>query len=138
MPVGAISMKKGRIGLLAGLLLFLLCSCSRPDSMQMEVYMASGAQLKLLQINASSQDRITQMEGVEAAILDAEPTDKTLSQFAFYPEYRIVITRAEEAPITVILDVNENFVEFYDPADDEGVIYRSNMSAVDFNIYLHQ
>lgn len=122
-------------------LALLFASCGVPNNRQMDIYLGKTAELKLLHLNASSQRRIAQMDGVELAINDSFATDKPMELFAFYPDYTIVIDNKEKAMQTrVVLDINFDKVEFYNIDADgntDGIIYRSSMSATDFKTHIH-
>lgn len=126
------------------LIFSLICgACTVPDDMQMDVYLGAAKDLKLLHVNASSSNKEKQIQKIYEALTDAEPTDKPIELFAFYPDYTIEVDDLEAANdqrISVVLDINHDRLEFYyigDDAENPVVIYRSNMSVEEFKSYMH-
>lgn len=127
-------MKKVSCFLLILALLICLGSCRSPNTLQLDIYKGASTELKLLHVNASDAARKQQIEGITQAILKAEPTDKPLDLFAFYPDYTISVTDPAnpQARLTVVLDLNGEWVEFYYP-EENSVIYRSEITAAAFS-----
>lgn len=128
-------MKKACCALLFALSLTLLTGCSSPDALQLDLSQGFGSQLKLLHLNASTQERRRRIQDFHALLENAQPLEKDLSLFAYYPDYRLELLRDGER-VTVIMDVNGEFVDFH--YLDEDVIYRSALSAKDLKRLIHQ
>lgn len=134
-------MKKMLCALLLCLMLLPLAGCGeKPNSMQLDVYRGADAQLKLLHLNISSTDKKERIEAFAKAIRNAEPIEKPMSLFAYYPDYTIEITPWEGGKLTVVVDVNGDWVDFYYPGpnpESSDTIYRSKMSAKEFNLLIN-
>lgn len=138
-----------RLLILAMLMSLCFSACSAPDYLQMDVYMGSGEELKLLHINASSEEKIAQIEGIRRAITEAEATEKTVDMMGFYPDYRVVIQEKDKETISAVVDINGDYVEFYflDPEVDSGtgekanendaMVYRSKVTALEFEFFIN-
>lgn len=129
-------MKRLICALLALMLLLSLCGCSTPDSLQLDLTQGFGLQTKLLHLNASTEKNRQRIEGFAALTQDAQPLDKDLSLFAYYPDLAMTITRDGEAGPTVIVDINGDHVDFYYSGETQ--LYRSKLSAMDLKELLHQ
>lgn len=121
--------------LCACLLLLTLAGCSRPNDFQMNLYQGFGAGQKLLHINGSTEAKRQRMEAFLSATQDAQPLDKDISLFAYYPDYLLEITR-EGVTSRAVIDINGNYVDFYYP--DETQLYRSRMTASEFYLLVNQ
>lgn len=132
--------------ILSILLIFVSLSaasgCSVPDDMQLDVYLGTTEDLKLLHVNASTQEKQLQIEKIHEAVTDIEAIDKPLDLFAFYPDYTIVVDDLEDETaerITVVLDINRDRLELYRVQNGEisPTLYRSNMSVEEFKSYMN-
>lgn len=127
----------------AALSLCLLAGCQNPNSVQMDLYQGYGENLKLIHLNASSGEKRERMEAFLEVIQNAEPLDKELSMFAYYPDYKLELEGAEgfADAITAIVDVNGEYIDFYYPGpypERSGAIYRSHTTAEEFKELVHQ
>ena len=85
----------------------------RPDGLSR----GYGKQLKLLHLNASTGENLQLMEDFGGAIQDAEPLDRDIRLFAYYPDYLLELTGQEEGQtVTALIDINGEFVDFIYPA----------------------
>lgn len=148
-------MKKAICTLLVFSMLFLLSGCGKPDSLQMELSQGYGDEIKLIHLNASTAEKQERMEAFARMLSEAQPLEKDLSLFAYYPDYRLEITgmalnfqtddkgvmsdisytTGPDCSITAIVDVNGDVIDFYFPGPsprESGVIYRSTLSASEF------
>lgn len=148
-------MKKLIAMLLAGCMLCFLSGCKNPDSLQMDLSRGYGENLKLIHLNASTEEKRERMDTFADVLTDAQPLTKEFSMFAYYPDYYLqIIGKAldytldesgiikemslksgEGLSLTAVIDVNGDYVDFYLPEIDGGdtpVIYRSAMPAEDF------
>lgn len=116
-------------------LLILFSGCSVPDSLQLDLSQGYGREIKLLHLNASNSQRRQRIEDFASILDGAEPLDKDISLFAYYPDYRMEITRDGEK-IAVIVDINGDFLDFHYPGETQ--LYRSAMSAASFRSLLHR
>ena len=134
-------MKKSRCVLLFCIMVLQLSGCSStPNSLQMDLSRGYGEHLKLLHLNASTSEKRERIQAFSRVILEAEPLDKSLSMFAYYPDYLLEITPWEGGKLTVIVDINGEYVDFYYPGpnpEGSGTIYRSNTSAAEFKRLIH-
>ena len=119
----------------AVLLGVLLAGCSVPDALQLDLYQGCGNRLKLLHLNASTQERRQRIEAFERLWQDAQPLEKDIALFAYYPDYELTVTRKGQA-VTVMVDINGEFVDFYYPGDT--VVYRSALGVNDLKKLVHQ
>lgn len=129
-------MKRLTCAVLALLLLLTLCGCSPPDSLQLDLTQGFGLQTKLLHLNASTEKNRQRIEGFAALTQDAQPLDKDISLFAYYPDLTLTITRDGQAGPTAVVDINGDHVDFYYSGETQ--LYRSKMSAADLKMLLHQ
>ncbi len=123
--------------------LCLLTGCSNPNSIQMDLYQGYGENLKLIHLNASSGEKRERMEAFLQVIENAEPLEKDLSLFAYYPDYKLELEGAEgfSGAITAIIDVNGDYIDFYYPGpypERSDAIYRSRTTAQEFTELVHQ
>ena len=122
--------------LLLALALCLLAGCQNPNAIQMDLSRGYGEQLKLLHLNASTGENLQLMEAFGSAIQDAEPLDRDISLFAYYPDYLLELTGQEEGQtVTALIDLNGDYVDFIYPGpypEADQVIYRSSLSAEEF------
>lgn len=116
--------------------LLMLGGCSVPDSLQLDLTQGYGRQTKLLHLNASTAKSRQRIEDFAALMEDAQPLDKDISLFAYYPDFTLTITRDGQAGKTAVVDINGDYVDFY--YDGETQLYRSGMSAGDLKKLLHQ
>lgn len=118
-----------------------LSGCENPDTLQLDLSRGYGEHLRLLHINASSQEKRELMERFAQAIREAEPLEKDFSMFAYYPDYQLEITPWDNGKkLTVIVDLNGDFVDFYYPGSDPEApqtIYRSHTSVEEFKKLVH-
>ena len=122
--------------LLSALLLTLvLAGCSVPNSLQLDLCQGFGQNMKLLHLNASNEKNRQRIEEFASILEDAQPLEKDLSLFAYYPDYTLEITRNGQTE-SVILDINGDFLDFYYPG--QSIIYRSSMHTEDFKKLLHK
>lgn len=129
-------MKKIFCALCVSALLLMLSGCSAPDSLQMDLYQGYGWQTKLLHLNASTEKNRQRIEDFASITEEAQPLDKDISLFAYYPDYIMTIDRAGQSGMMVIVDINGDFVDFFYPGETQ--LYRSKMSALEFKRLLHQ
>ncbi len=151
-------MKKPLLLLFACLFLSLMIGCDSPDTLKMDLYQGYGKQIKLIHLNASNEENRERMEAFAQALADAEPLEKDMSMFAYYPDYKLELSgkkltvngtgfTLEDVPgrdgvsLTAIVDLNGDFVDFCFPGpvpEQSGIIYRSAMPAEDFKKLVHQ
>ena len=82
----------------------------------MDLSRGYGEQLKLLHLNASTGENLQLMEDFGGAIQDAEPLDRDIRLFAYYPDYLLELTGQEEGQtVTALIDINGEFVDFIYP-----------------------
>ncbi len=117
------------------LLVLALAGCSRPNSLQLDLYQGYGAQKKLLHLNASTQLKRQRIDALAGITQDAKPLGKDLSLFAYYPDYLLEINR-EGVVQQAVVDLNGDFVDFHFLGEEQ--LYRSAMTAADFKKLLHQ
>lgn len=129
-------MKRIFCALCVSALLLMLSGCSAPDSLQLDLSQGYGRQTKLLHLNASTEKRRLRIEAFAALIEDAQPLDKDISLFAYYPDLTMTITRDGQVGPTAIVDINGDFVDFH--YSGETRLYRSKVSALEFKGLLHQ
>ena len=134
-------MKKLLCMLLLAYMAFLLSGCDNPDSLQLDLSRGYGEHLKLIHLNASTSEKRERMEAFSDVIRNAEPLEKDISLFAYYPDYQLEITPWEGGEtLTVIVDVNGDFVDFYYPGpypEQSGTLYRSKATAEEFKKLVH-
>lgn len=135
----------------------LFSGCTTPDSLQMDLFQGYGRQLKLIHLNASSTKNRERMEAFAKALSNAEPLEKDVSMFAYYPDYIIEIngraltldgdsytiadTDEYTGSITAVIDINGDWVDFYFPGpepEQSNTVYRSNLTAKEFKKLVHQ
>ena len=127
-------MKRFLAVLLAVGLLCFLAGCDNPDSLQLDLSRGYGEHLKLIHLNASTEEKRERIETFAGALTDAQPLEKDFSLFAYYPDYLLEIT-GKDLSLTAIVDVNGDYVDFYIPDDGAAgppVLYRSTMTAEEF------
>lgn len=116
--------------------LFLLCAgCSQPDALTLDLFQGYGQHLKLIHLNASSGEKEERMEAFSQVLENAEPLDKSFSLFAYYPDYLLELNDNGQTT-TAYVDVNGNYIDFY--YDGEEQLYRSNVTAAEFQKLVHQ
>lgn len=148
-------MKKAICALLVFCMLLPLAGCGKPDSLQMELSQGYGDKIKLIHLNASTAEKQERMEAFAQMLSVAQPLEKELSLFAYYPDYQLEITgmalhfqqdskgsmrdisftTGADCSITAVVDVNGDFIDFYFPGpspQESSVIYRSALSASEF------
>lgn len=134
----------------------LLGGCTAPDSLQLNLYQGYGRQLKLIHLNASSNEKRERMNSFAAVLCEASPLEKDISMFAYYPDYILEIqgkslvksgstfTLADDdtaGTITAVIDINGENVDFYFPGpspEESATIYRSKMTAKEFKKLVFQ
>ena len=148
-------MKKILSILLAMGLLCFLAGCDHPDSLQLDLSRGYGERLKLIHLNASTEEKRERIETFAGVLTDAQPLTKDFSLFAYYPDYYLQITgkaldydldekgimrnvslrTGQGLSLTAIVDINGDYVDFIIPGvtdTDHPVIYRSAMTAQEF------
>lgn len=127
--------------LLSSIIICSFSGCSNPNSMQLDLAWGYGDHLRLIHLNASTDEKRERMEAFSQAIREAEPLEKKLSAFAYYPDYQLEITPWENGKkLTAIVDINGEYVDFYYPGpypQQSETIYRSQMSAKEFKTLIH-
>ncbi len=151
-------MKKLFSLLFACLFLCLMAGCDSPDALKMDLYQGYGDQIKLIHLNASSEENRERMDAFAQALVNAEPLEKDLSMFAYYPDYKLElsgkrltvngndfaledVSGRDGVSLTAIVDLNGDFVDFCFPGpapEQSGTIYRSAMPAEEFKKLVHQ
>ncbi len=131
---------KKLFSLLALCLCLCLSGCSNPDSLRLDLFEGYGNHLRLLHLNASSQERRERIEAFSRVFEDPQPLSKSIDLFAYYPDYQLTITSSEkDGSLDAVVDINGDFVDFYyADSGEEPVIYRSQMSAQEFLILVNQ
>ncbi len=141
------------------LAIFLLCglaACGNPNSQQLNLYQGCGQGIKLIHLNARTEVDRERIASFAQALADCRPLEKSLSLFAYYPDFKLEITgralvaeggdsegdapgfTVEEQPgatLTAIVDINGDFVDFYFPGPapaQSDTVYRSSLSAKEF------
>lgn len=152
-------MKKLLCAVLAACMITCLFSgCDTPNSLQMDLFQGYGRELNLIHLNASSGEKRERMEAFVQALADSQPVEKDISTFAYYPDYRLVISgktlasgeggagftvvdaEGQDGSITAVIDLNGDFVDFYFPGPDpeqSDTIYRSQLTSKEFRILVH-
>lgn len=128
-------MKKNAALLLAAVLFLLCAGCSQPDALTLDLFQGYGQHLKLIHLNASSGEKEERMEAFSQVLENAEPLDKSVSLFAYYPDYLLELNDNGQTT-TAYVDVNGNYIDFY--YDGEEQLYRSNVTAAEFKKLVHQ
>lgn len=128
-------MKKNAALLLAAVLFLLCAGCSQPDALTLDLFQGYGQHLKLIHLNASSGEKEERMEAFSQVLENAEPLDKSFSLFAYYPDYLLELNDNGQTT-TAYVDVNGNYIDFY--YDGEEQLYRSNVTAAEFQKLVHQ
>lgn len=127
---------KRTAALLLAAVLFLLCAgCSQPDALTLDLFQGYGQHLKLIHLNASSGEKEERMEAFSQVLENAEPLNKSFSLFAYYPDYLLELNDNGQTT-TAYVDVNGNYIDFY--YDGEEQLYRSNVTAAEFQKLVHQ
>lgn len=129
-------MKKALFALCTAALLLLIFGCSSPDSLQLDLFEGYGRQTKLLHLNASNAKDRQRIEAFAAVLEDAQPLEKDISLFAYYPDISITITRDGKAGPAAVVDINGDYVDFYYSGETQ--LYRSNTSSADLKKLIHQ
>ncbi len=117
------------------LLALTLGGCSVPNSLQLDLYQGFGQNMKLLHLNASNHKNRQRIEEFASIVEGAEPLEKDIGLFAYYPDYILEITQNGRKE-SIVLDINGEFLDFYYP--DQQVVYRSSMAVADFKKLLHK
>lgn len=156
-------MKKLLCLFLAAALACGLSGCTNPNSVRLDLYRGYGDQLKLIHLNASTGEKEERMAAFLEALESGMPLEKDFSMFAYYPDYKLKISgkalipegadaegdapgytvaeaAGQDSSITVMVDINGEFVDFYFPGpapEESHVIYRSKTSAEDFKKLVH-
>lgn len=131
-------MKKVILSLFLAILLSLSsAACSSPDNWQLDLSQGCGTCMKLLHLNASTEARRKRLRDFETVLENAQPLEKDISLFAYYPDYLLEITH-DGKKTTVVLDVNGEFLDFYYPEESNPTIYRSQFTASDLRKLVHQ
>lgn len=112
----------------------ILTGCSAPNSLQLDLSQGCGMHVKLLHLNASTQENRQRIEDFAALLEGAQPLDKDASLFAYYPDYLLEITH-DGQKTAAIVDMNGHFLDFHYP--DDPTIYRSPMTVEEFKKMLH-
>ena len=112
-----------------------LTACTAPDALQLDLSQGCGLGLKLLHLNASTQERRQRIEEFAAVWEDAQPLDKDIALFAYYPDYRLEVRR-EGQSTQALVDLNGAFLDFHYVGQDQ--VYRSAMTAEEFKAMLHR
>ncbi len=128
--------------LLACSLLCCLSACNNPNSLQLDLAQGYGRQIKLIHLNASTAEKRERIEAFSQVLEKAEPLEKDFSMFAYYPDYKLELTGTTDSDsiITVMIDVNGDYVDFYYPGpypEASKTIYRSQVSAKEFKKLVH-
>ena len=126
-------MKKWIAILISVGLLCFLAGCDHPDSLQLDLSRGYGEHLKLIHLNASTEEKRERIEAFAEVLTNAQPLEKDFSLFAYYPDYYLQIA-GKDFSLAAIVDVNGDYVDFYIPEldMDSPVIYRSSMTAQEF------
>lgn len=140
--------------LLCGVLLCALGGCTAPDSLKLDLYQGYHRELHLLHWNASNSEQTEKIEFLARSFDGAVALEKELSQFAYYPDYRLVIhgksialdmtedgtpqsVHVVDEPggtIEAIVDMNaDKYVDFYLPESDyPDTLFRSSYTPLDW------
>jgi len=118
------------------LLLLALSGCTVPDSRQLDLSQGYGRQTKLLHLNASTEKSRQRIEAFTALTEGAQPLEKDISLFAYYPDLTLTITRDGVEELSVVVDINGEWVDFH--YTDDTQLYRSQMSSGDLKKLVHQ
>lgn len=129
-------MKRTLCALCAFIILTALSGCAVPDSLQLDVSQGYGLHTKLLHLNASTEKSRQRIEGFASLTEDAQPLEKDISLFAYYPDLTVTITRDSTRGQTAVVDINGDYVDFH--YLDEEQLYRSKMTPEDLKNLLHQ
>lgn len=118
------------------LALCLFTGCQNPNALQMDLSRGYGDQLKLIHLNANNSENLQLMEAFGDALRDAEPLDRDVRLFAYYPDYLLEFSQWEGGQgLTALIDLNGEHVDFIYPGpypEADQVIYRSSLSAEEF------
>jgi hypothetical protein len=129
-------MKKSFVAFCMAACLLLLSGCQSPNRLQLDLSQGYGDNLKLLHLNVISEENEQRIEAFSQVVRDAEPLDKPMELFAYYPDYMLEITPWDEnGALTVIIDVNGDYIDFYYPGPNpaaDNTIYRSHTTAEEF------
>lgn len=117
-------------------LLLLLSGCSVPDSLQLDLTQGYGRQTKLLHLNASTEKNRQRIEAFASLASEAQPLDKDISLFAYYPDLILTIIRDGQTDLSVIVDINGEWVDFHYLNDTQ--LYRSQTSSEELRKLVHQ
>lgn len=157
-------MKKLLCLILAAAMACLLSGCRNPDSQQLDLYQGYGDHLKLIHLNASSAEKEERLSAFLRVLETGKPLEKDSSLFAYYPDYLLEISgrtlvsegadsegdapaftvaeaEGRDVSITVIVDINGDFVDFRFPGPapaQSDIIYRSKTTSQEFKALVHQ
>lgn len=145
--------------LLCALLLCGLSACTAPDSLKLDLYQGYNRGLHLLHWNASSTEQTEKIEFLAGSFDGAVALEKDVSQFAYYPDYRLVIQGkslqfdyAEDGSVAgvhvvdepggkieAIVDMNhDKYVDFTLPESDyPETLFRSPYTTTDWLLSVH-
>lgn len=142
------------------LLLLGLAGCAAPDSLKLDLYQGYGRELRLIHLNASTQENSERIDAFAQALTGAKALEKDRSLFAYYPDFRLEIKGKslsydvspegvlenvsvkdeKSGSITAVIDKNGDFVDFYFPGpapEASDMIYRSPLTAEELLILVH-
>ena len=113
-----------------------LSGCTVPDSLQLDLSQGYGLETKLLHLNASTEKSRLRIEAFASLAEDAQPLQKDISLFAYYPDLILTITRDGNTELSAVVDINGEHVDFHYSGETQ--LYRSKMSAADLKKLVHQ
>lgn len=132
-------MKKAIVLLLSLMLSGLIAGCSQPNSLTLDLAQGYGQNLKLIHLNASTDEKKQLLESFAQVLEESQPLDKDFSLFAYYPDYLLELTD-NGTKTTAVVDVNGEFIDFYYLEEDgtpSPQLYRSQTSTEDFRKLVH-
>lgn len=128
-------MKKLLFALCLFSLLFLLSGCE--NASQLDLSRGYGTGLRLLHLSRGSGEDYQRILDFHAALQDAQPLDKDISLFSYYPDYLLEINAADPSlNLSAVVDINGDHVDFY-YVEQEETIYRAKVSAEEFLALVH-
>lgn len=152
-------MKRILTGLLCCALMLPLGACSSPDALKLDLYQGYNRELHLVHWNAGNAENTEKINFLAQTFEGAVALEKDISQFAYYPDYRLVITGksleittgadgvtqeihvVDDAAGTIcaVVDLNQNrYVDFYLPeSDSPETLYRSPYHPDDWLLAIH-